>query len=318
MNASNTITQYKKLSFVAIALCTALFIGCAKTVPAPHHNLVHASTLPDLSGLAWVQDDLFIGVHDAKRNPEKSNWPRVSFVRLPKSELEGVTWQTLDLKFPGPDISSDLESASPIPGGKGFLFAESGQEGEHARRIFFAVYNNGLLTIESETAWPVPIENVEGMEVCQVGQQLVFLYAERAEDLPSTKLRWANLSLNPLAFGPFKEVTVKAVDPVGKGARPIAALAVDTDGLIYTVSACDSGTDDGPYRSVVWQIGKMMADGQGNPQVKLDKGKRLATMDGLKVESIAIRVTETGVKQIYVGTDDEHFGGIIRLLPDVP
>ncbi|MFA6009617.1 MAG: hypothetical protein WC799_06520 [Desulfobacteraceae bacterium] len=318
MNASNTITQYKKLSFVAIALCTALFIGCAKTVPSPHHNLVHASTLPDLSGLAWVQDDLFIGVHDAKRNPEKSNWPRVSLVRLPKSEIEGVIWQTLDLKFPGPDISSDLESASPIPGGKGFLFAESGQEGEHARRIFFAVYNNGLLTIESETAWPVPIENVEGMEVCQVGLQLVFLYAERAEDLPATKLRWANLSLNPLAFGPFKEVTVEAVDPVGKGARPISALAVDTEGLIYTVSACDSGTDDGPYRSVVWRIGKMMADEQGNPQVKLDEGKRLATMDGLKVESIAVRVSDKGVKQVYVGTDDEHFGGIIRLLPEVP
>jgi hypothetical protein len=275
--------------------------------------------LPDLSGLAWVEDDLFIGVHDAKRNLEKYNWPRISLVRLPKSAIEGVTWQSLDVKFPGPEgPSSDLESASRIPGGKGFLFAESGQEGEAARRIFFAVYSNGTLNIESQVAWPVPIENVEATEVCQVGQQLVFLYAERAEGLPSTKLRWAKLSLNPLEFRAFKEVTYVGVDPVGKGARPIVALAVDTDGFIYSVSAYDPGNDDGPFRSVVWRIGKMIADENGNPQVELGEGKRLATLDGLKVESIAVRESGEGGKQVYVGTDDEHYGGVIRLLPSVP
>lgn len=96
--------------------------------------------------------------------------PRVSLLRLPQSELEGVTWQSLDVQFPVPGgPSSDLESASPIPGGKGFLFAESGQEGESDQRIFFAVYGDNTLTIEAEVAWPVPIENVEAIEV---GQQL--------------------------------------------------------------------------------------------------------------------------------------------------
>lgn len=57
---------------------------------------------------------------------------------------------------------------------------------------------------------------------------------------------------------------------------------------------------------------------QGNPHVKLDKGKKLATMDGLKVESIAVHESQAGGKQVFVGTDDEHFGGIIRLLPEVP
>jgi hypothetical protein len=146
--------------------------------------------LPDLSGLVWVEDDLFIGVHDAKRNAEKYYWPRVSLVRLPKSEMEGVTW-------------------------------------------------------------PVPIENVEATEVCRVGRQLVFLYAERAEGLLATKLRWAALSLNPPEIGSFKEVTYEGMDPAGKGARPIVALAVDADGFIYGASAYDPGTDDGPFRSVV-------------------------------------------------------------------
>ncbi len=319
MNAPNTNIRGLKLSFVAIALGIAMLMGCATTISAHPQGVARASTLPDLSGLAWVEDDLFIGVHDAKRNSEKYYWPRISLVRLPKSEIEGVTWQSLDLKFPGPEgPSSDLESASHIPGGKGFLFAESGQEGEGARRIFFAVYRNGTLNIESQVTWPVPVENVEAIEVCQVGQQLVFLYAERAEGLPATKLGWATLSLNPLEFGAFKEVTYEGVDPVGKGARPIVALAVDTDGSIYGVSVYDSGNDDGPFRSVVWRIGKMIVDEQGNPQVELSDGKRLATLDGVKVESIAVRESDKAGKEVYVGTDDEHYGGIIRLLPNVP
>ncbi|RPI34070.1 MAG: hypothetical protein EHM54_09990 [Nitrospiraceae bacterium] len=317
MNIHNTNTRGRKLFLAAIVLSTNILFGCA-AIPAQPQAVVRASTLPDLSGLAWVEDDLFIGIHDAKRSAEKYNWPRVSLVRLPKSELEGVTWQSLDLKFPGPEgRSSDLESASRIPGGKGFLFAESGQEGKDDRRIFFAVYSNGTLNIESQVTWPVPIENVEAVEVCRVGRQLVFLYAERADSLPATKLRWATLSLNPPEFGAFREVTYEGVDPGGKGARPVVALAVDTDGFIYSVSAYDSGNDDGPFRSVVWRIGKMIADEKGNPQIELGEGERLATLDGLKVESIAVRELNEGGKQVYVGTDDEHYGGIIRLLPGI-
>ena len=131
-----------------------------------------------------------------------------------------------------------------------------------------------------------------------------------------TKLRWATLSLDPVAFGPFQEVTYVGVDPVGTGARAIVALTVDREGLIYSASADDSGNDDGPFRSVVWRIGRILADGQGRPQVRLARGERLATLDGLKVESLAVRESKGG-KQVFVGTDDEHYGGALRLLPTV-
>jgi hypothetical protein len=309
------VSRNRRALYGIIFLYVSIFI-CLLTSPVDAQELAGASTLPDLSGLSWIEDDLFLGIHDAKRNPEKYNWPRVSIVRLPKSELQGVIWHPLNLKFPGPEgRSSDMESASRIPGGKAFLFAESGQEGEHDRRIFYASYNSGTLQIESHILWPVDIRNVEATEVCRVGNRLVFMYAERADGVPATKLRWARLSLNPLKIDKFKEITYEGVDPVGKGARPIVALDVDSDGFIYIVSAYDSGSDDGPYRSVVWRIGKMIADGDGNPQVRLGENKRLANLDGLKVESIAIRESNEGGKQIYVGTDDEHYGGIIRLLP---
>lgn len=275
-----------------------------------------AQTLPDMSGMAWVAEDLFIGVHDAKRTKKKFNWPRISFVHLPKSELEGVTWKSLDLKFPGMEgRSSDLESACRIPGGKAFLFAESGQEGEHDRRIFYAEYDKGRLQITSYMVWPVAISNVEATEVWKVGKQLIFLYAERAPGLPSTKLRWADLSLNPLTIGQFSEVTYKGIDPVGKGARPIVALDIDSKGHIYIVSAYDTGNDNGPFRSVVWRIGKITSGPDGKPTIILNENRRLATLDGLKVESLSIRKSKDGSEQVYVGTDDEHFGGIIRLIP---
>jgi hypothetical protein len=301
--------------FKSMFLYTVILV-CLVTGPVYAQNLIQASTLPDVSGMAWIEDDLFLVVHDAKNNPEKHNWPRVSIVQLPELELKGVTWNTLDMKFPGPEgPSSDLESACSIPGRKAFLFAESGQEGEDDRRIFYAVYDNDMLQIESYIVWPEAIKNVEATEVCQVNDQLIFVYAERSADLPSTKLRWAPLSLDPLKIGDFEEITFEGIDPVGKGARPIVAMDIDSDGFIYIISSYDSGSDDGPYRSVLWQIGKVRADKNGSPKIDLIENKRLANLDGLKVESIAIREQKNGSKQIFIGTDDEHFGGIIRLLP---
>ncbi len=303
------------ITLAAIALGMAMITG-TWTGAAHAREPVRAGTLPDLSGLAWVEDDLFIGIHDAKRSPEKADWPRVSLLRLPRSELEGVTWQPLDLRFPGPGgPGSDLESAGRIPGGKSFLFAESGQEGEGDRRIFHAVYENGTLAIRDHAAWPAAVENVEAIAVCRAGRQLVFLYAERADGRPETRVRWAPLSLDPITFGEFQEAAYAGVDPVGGGARPIVAMDVDAEGLIYIVSAYDSGNDDGPFRSVVWRIGRVAADAEGNPRVDLNENKRLATLDGLKVESIAVIETPSGEKRIYVGTDDEHYGGILRPLP---
>jgi hypothetical protein len=45
----------------------------------------------------------------------------------------------------------------------------------------------------------------------------------------------------------------------------------------------------------------------------------MAMVDGLKIESVAVRETDQGV-EIFVGTDDENFGGTIRQIPplDLP
>ncbi len=163
-----------------------------------------------------------------------------------------------------------------------------------------------------------PVKNVEAAEICRVGPHLVFLYAERAKGEPTTRIRWATLTLRPPRFGSFAEVVHAGVDPVGSGARPISALTVDEDGLLYSASCHDSGDDNGPFRSVVWRIGRMTVDAEGNPVVDLGEPVRLATLDGLKVESLAIRESEEQGRQLFIGTDDENHGGVIRLLPPAP
>jgi hypothetical protein len=302
-------------SFLGLFLCL-LILSCDKSDSSEEPDIVIPSTLPDLSGLSWVADDLFIGVHDAKNNAEKQSWPRISLIRLPQSELDGVMWEPVPLTFPGPGgTSSDMESACSVPGGKDFLFVESGQEGNNYSRIFHAVYQDGGLEITEYADWPVGIINVEATEVCQVGERMVFLYAERAEDSSFTMIRWATLTLDPMDFGNFKEVVYEGIDPVGSGARPIVAMDIDSDGFIYIVSTFDSGDDDGPYRSVIWQIGRVLDDGQGEVAVELGLDIRLADLDGLKVESLAVREAPGIAREIYFGTDDEHYGGILRLLP---
>jgi len=318
MNERMKASIHLRLMYMGTIVILIVIFSCLSSEITAAQELAKSKTLPDLSGLAWLEGDIFIGVHDAKRSKEKYNWPRISLIRLPTSELEGVIWEPLNISFPGSEgWSSDLESACRIPGGNAFLFAESGQEGERNRRIFYAVFTDNTLKIESFIHWPVAIKNVEASEVCKIGDKLIFMYAERAGSLPSTKLRWATLSLNPFKLGTFKEKTYKGIDPVGKGARPIVALDVDKQGYIYSVSAYDPGCDDGPYRSVIWKIGRVTADHNGEPKIDLDINERVANMDGLKVESISVRELKDGHKQLFIGTDDEHYGGIIRLLPHI-
>lgn len=260
-----------KAAVAAIAMAASLLITAPAALPGRSEESARARSLPDLSGLAWVEDDLFLAVHDAKPSARKPESPRISLVRLPRSKREGVSWEPLPLTVPGAGGPiSDLESVSRLPGGQGFLLAESGQGGRKARRLFLATVRNGSLELKASVPWPVPVTNVEATEVVQVGGQLLFLYAERADGRGETLLRWAPLSLNPLQFGAFREVVYRGVDPVG-------------------------------------------ADGQ--PQVDLSAPARLATLDGLKVESLAVRESRQRGSQLFIGTDDENYGGILRPLP---
>jgi len=279
------------------------------------------SSLPDLSGMAWMQDDTFLVVHDSK-NPGELDHPRVSLMELPQ-DPQGLLWKVLPLKdeaWPG-GKSSDLESVARIPGTQHVLMVESGDSGNPTSyRIFRARLNQGQLRIEAAVPWPVEVYNVESTAVAQNGDTFVFLYAERAQLKPSTLIRWATFNPVDLTFGSFQSVTLKNPDPKATN-RPVVGMDIGPNGEIYTVAAYDAEAaglpdpDNGPFASSVWMVGKVIFPA-GVPKVTLlSKPKHMGSLDGMKVESVCVRQLPGQPTELFVGLDDENYGATLRKLP---
>ena len=276
------------------------------------------SHLPDLSGLVWLGGDCFLAVHDAKVKGESGN-PRVSLLYLP-TDSQGVLWKPQVLNFRGMK-SNDLESAARIPGTKDVLLVESGDNGNATfQRIFKARVEEDWVRIIDVTPWPVTIYNVEASAVAAVGDRFVFLFAERGQNLPSTNLCWAVFDPEGLSFGQFSSVEFRNPDRTAFN-RPVVAMDLDSSGQIYVSSAFDAEAaglpdpDNGPFTSAVFCIGKL-TEVNGQPQVALFATPSLqGTLNGFKVESIAVRESDEYGLQILVGTDDENYGATLRLLP---
>ena len=276
-----------------------------------------ASDLPDLSGLAYAGNGRFLAVHDAK-NPGELDRPRVSLLKLPQ-DIRGILYKPLDINWNGMD-SSDLESAARIPGTNRYLLVESGSGDPQFRRIFRARLAGPQLQIERAVFWPVTVTNVEATAVARVHNTFYFLYAERADNAPATDLRWAPFNPVNMQFGAFQSVSLTNPDPQNT-VRAVVGLDVDRFGRLYTVASFDPETaglpgdpDFGPFRGSIWRVGRIRRV-QGQATILLaPTPTRIATIDGFKPESVAI-ACDGQQQTIYVGTDDENYGGTLRPMP---
>lgn len=275
--------------------------------------------MPDISGLAWVERNLFLAAHDAK-NPEENQLPRVSLLWLPRT-LEGVRWKPLEVAWPTPAlVSSDLESIARIPGTSLFLLVESGESSYNSQRfsrIFLTELKNEQLEIRSFTQLPAMVKNIEGSAVSKIGDRLVFVWAERGDGQVSTKLFWADLQLEPMKLGRLQQTYFKPDKFTGKGWRPVSAIEIDKDNQVYIATAYDPEDDNGPFASVIWRAGQVRVNRTGQVRVNLfSTPRQLARLDGLKVEGIAVREREHRIPELFAGIDDENYGGALRQIPD--
>jgi hypothetical protein len=289
---------------------------------------VQASSLLDISGLAWMEDGLFVAVHDAKSKPGEDERPRVSLVSLPSDastppeparlESDGIYFQNLEVAWPQRK-PNDLESIARIPGTRKVLLVESGDDGSTDDKgnpfqsIFLATLTPfKQLTVDEVVPWPTAIKNVEASAVFNLEGNLYFAYAERADSQPQTEIRWAKMQLNPLRFGSFSSMRY-AARVSGPGFRPIVALEVDSNGHAYAVCAYDPDDDNGPFRSVVSSIGQFRPAGMGAARfVPSGKFADIAQQDGFKIEGLALKPDANGSGILYSGTDDENFGAVLR------
>mgnify|MGYP001226674170 CR=1 FL=1 len=139
-------------------------------------NSKPATTLADLSGLAWTGGDSFAAVHDAKVEDELFK-PRVANLQLPAS-LRGITFTDQRTPFRG-RTPNDLESIARIPGSNNILLVESGDSKSDPaiQRIFKASVQKNRVRITSQTTWPVNILNVEGTAVAKLDDRFFFVFA---------------------------------------------------------------------------------------------------------------------------------------------
>lgn len=284
-------------------------------------NKDKADQLADLSGLAWVGGDKFIAVHDAKTDDSEMLKPRVAQLDIPK-DLRGVAHTNRHLTF-NEITPNDLESIAKIPESPEYLLAESGdsKQDPSVQRIFKAKLDNGQLKIVSQTQWPISITNVEATAVAKLGETYVFVFAERAENKPDTELSWIVLNPDTMKFAKqVNQITFKSPD-TDRFNRVIVGLDIDPEGIIYSVSAFDAESanlpnpDNGPYASGVYEIGKIGVKNNA-PTVELyPEPIERALVDGFKIESIAVRNVEGSKRpQVFIGTDDENYGGVLRQL----
>lgn len=315
---NNTLAMRIRKLFIPPALVWLLFAPLPSPRVVARAQAAFERTMPDVSGLAWVERDTFLAVHDAK-NPEENDLPRLSLLRLPRS-AEGVRWKPLEVSWPAQAAkSSDLESVARIPGTSLFLLVESGESSHAGRRfsrIFLAELGGESVTIRSATEFPYPVKNVEGSAVSRLGNRLVFMWAERGDGQAGTKLSWADLQLEPFRLGAPRQAYFKPGNFTGKNWRPVSAIDVDGRGRVYVATAYDPDDDGGPFASVIWRAGQVRVNQTGMVTVELLGAPRLvARLDGLKVEGLAIRERARGVSELFAGVDDENYGGAVRQIP---
>ncbi len=272
------------------------------------------ATVPDFSGLQWIDGNRFLAVHDAKNPKEVDGFARVSFVWLPEG-LEGIRRRTLEVSWPGPQgPSSDLESITRIPGTDRFVLLESGGSSAKKRqfkRAFVVEIKQERLEMRGFVELP-EAENIEGSAVASTQNGLVLLWAERSHGKNGSIISWATFDPDGFKLGATNTLFYSPAAFTGDGWRPVSALEIDSKGIVYAASAYDPDDDGGPFASAIWKIGRIDRSAPIAKALSLDpKPELIAKADGVKIE--ALTIVETGGKyELFYGFDDEHFGGGLR------
>lgn len=296
---------------LAAILLWWLVMNTPATLFAADAGFIRATGFPDVSGFSWVKENLFLVVHDTKSH---ERGPRVSLLQTP-SGADGILWKPLVVAFPKNE-ANDFEGIARIPGTDRFLLCESTEElaeKSWSNRIFLAELQGESLQIEETINWPVTTRNIEGTAVAGVGGDRIFLFAEREHGKKSSEIKIGELRLNPLRIENIRGVGEFVCPyPSGENARPVSAIVVDSAGTIYVASAEDPDDDNGPFSSAVYRIGRIAHGAQGITVALLKKPFQVAVLDGLKVEGLAVRELPGKPPELFVGLDDENYGGTVR------
>jgi hypothetical protein len=286
--------------------------------------LANAEDFPSTSGIADLGGGRYLLVDDTKDKPELAQHPRLRVATLTPG---GTTIEAVQEDWGDGAKPNDLESIAAIPGQPGsFLIAESNYVGSKYGRMFYVrVANEG-------SAWTSHVfgtaqlpgwlhGDVEGIALgARADGGLILLISERGGSGPYSPawLWWGNFDLSTGELTrPEEAIYGMQLSWPGKTSNPWSRactdLYVDQGGYLWASGAQDNG-DNGPFRSVVYRIGRFDAT-QPYPIMYEMDNDMVWRIDGLKVEALGPAVVEGSILTVF--TDDEYFGGLWRPLPPV-
>lgn len=284
-----------------------------------------------LSGMAALGDSVYLVVHDTKAHQDG---PRVGLIQVLGDE--GTRYQPLEIEdWKDRDgRSNDLEAACALPGRPGeLLLAESGDwEGRYGRIFHLRVAGRGSdARAQVLAAYRLPLlagndrehrgDNFEGLACARQEEgRFLLLLGERGGSplYPRGVLRWGSLDLDQgsLAWADGGRAGWEVAAPgdwPGEGSRrDISDLYLAPEGTLWAAAALDGG-DRGPFRSVIYRLGRVTGDLRMplQPQVRPPAAW---TLDGLKVEALAAPAAAVPGSALSLGSEDESLGGVWRPL----
>lgn len=317
----------KSMRMVASAIVLVAVLPACTTTPRSATPPSSPRQPGGYSGMAWMGGDRYLVVHDTKIHRDD---PRLGVLTV--GGEDGVRYRplTVDDWKHADGRSSDLESICALPHREGeFLAAESGTwEGDFGRVFHLQVSAESAEVLHAERLpdladngpekWG---DNFEGI-ACAArsnGSVLVILGERGGTPFnPDGSLRWGTYAPARQIFD-WTAPGLAGVHVVAPGSwvslnskRDIADLYLDSEGILWSVASEDAG-DDGPFRSGIWAVGRVIPDSQ-MPIALFDDPPVGWWLDGLKVEAFAAPPEHLPFAEAAIGTEDENLGGVWRPL----
>lgn len=306
-------TLSKAWTISVLSLATLLALGA---------DAIQAKQISEVSGASYLDRENIVTVSDTKYSSDK---PRLHVATFAKGKLKYLPakvygWERKE------DRSSDLEAICAVPDEPGYFYAaESGYYRGKGGRIFkiHIVPEDGEFTAriegqfhpfpQSDKSYTTPDElQIEGMEALQHKKNgEIILLGLRGSDTCPGKLIWGRHRDGRFLIDGSAEVDLRCYF---KGGRSISDLHLIRDGEKYRV-LCSAATDIGdlgPFHSAIFCIGYF---DPATLKFIEEAPKVLYDLCGLKVEAIGKTPEAISGSDLFIGTDDENMGGIIRPLP---
>lgn len=285
-----------------------------------------APAMPGISGLAKLEDGVYLAVHDTKVAKDKdadpaSEAPRATILDLTDPEKLIATTADIDWSQLKGGRSNDLEAVCSIEGVPGeFVAVESGHVGPDFGRIIhlkaekaegkwkFSIL--GFTTLPNELPDNSACKDIEGAQTFIRGGDTYLLLGKRGKDDKKGRLIWGKLNWNKPLFkveGDEKFYTnLQKLNLPGE--KRYCSDILIKNGDIYVSSTNDPG-DDGPFTSAVYHLGNIVPTGASVLHLNNHEQMEITRYDGHKVEALAAPLKADGLW--LAGTDDENAGGSV-------